>query len=64
MVGGRAKERISTVEEYYVLLTYIKDGTTTGLSFRTGNGALAQEIIDEHRGKWCRTSFHMKPIEL
>lgn len=64
MVGGRAKERTSTVEEYYALVTYLKEGTSAGLSFRTMDGALAQEIIDEHRGKWCRTSFRMKPVEL
>lgn len=64
MVGGRAKERTSTVEEYYALVTYLKDGTSAGLSFRTKDGALAQEIINEHRGKWCRTASRMKPMEL
>ena len=55
MVGGRAKEKTSTVTEFYLVVTYNKDNELAYLSFHVPpeqNGFFMSQIADYHRNKF------------
>lgn len=49
MIGGRAKEKKTTIVEHYLIITYNKDGKIEYLSFQIGEPWKASTVIQRFR---------------